>query len=416
MKAAVILLDRTAVLFLGVAAGAAIGYAFGVKDAPEASYVAPAEMAQADAGADVALPPPTGEDGPAPVKPAAAGALPEPPVTAETRAIQPGIVNAIAAGRPVRIGVFGDSFGDGIWTALYNQLSRKSGYQVVKFSQQATGFTRYRTLNLETHDRARLAQSPVDVAVISFGANDMMGVADGGHVYALLTPKWQAAIARRVTSYVAMLREQGAIVYWVGLPKMREAAYDADVVRMNAFYRDLMGRLGVPFIETAPYSVDASGRYSAYLPDPATGKPMLMRANDGIHMSYAGYVRITKGLAGRIRSYVDQARARAGGSAPPPPVVAAPPEALAPAPKSTPKPVRLDDPLADEHATSSRPSAPAPESKTEGEPRPKAEGKAEPRAEKPKAPASNSPAKGAPADLLPPDIGAALEEQSRNRR
>lgn len=408
MKAAVILLDRTAVLFLGVAAGAAIGYAFGVKDAPEASYVAPTEIAAADT--DVAPPPPVGEEGPAPVKPAVGTPLPEQPVTTETRAIQPGIVNAIAAGRPVRIGVFGDSFGDGIWTALYNQLSRKSGYQVVKFSQQATGFTRYRTLNLETHDRARLAQSPVDVAVISFGANDMMGVADGGHVYALLTPKWQAAIARRVTSYVAMLREQGAIVYWVGLPKMREAAYDADVVRMNGFYRDLMGRLGVPFIETAPYSVDAGGRYSAYLPDPATGKPVLMRANDGIHMSYAGYVRITKGLAGRIRSYVDQARARAGGTAPPPPVVAPPPEALAPAPKPAPKPARLDDPLADEPRTS------ATEPKSESEPRAKAESKSEPKADKPKPPAANPPAKGAPTDLLPDDIGAALEEQSRSRR
>ncbi len=408
MKAAVILLDRTAVLFLGVAAGAAIGYAFGVKDAPEASYVAPTEIAAADA--DVAPPPPVGEEEPAPAKPAVGGVLPEQPVTAETRAIQPGIVNAIAAGRPVRIGVFGDSFGDGIWTALYNQLSRKSGYQVVKFSQQATGFTRYRTLNLETHDRARLAQSPVDVAVISFGANDMMGVADSGHVYALLTPKWQAAIARRVTSYVAMLREQGAIVCWVGLPKMREAAYDADVVRMNAFYRDLMGRLGVPFIETAPYSVDAGGRYSAYLPDPATGKPVLMRANDGIHMSYAGYVRITKGLAGRIRSYVDQARARAGGTAPPPPVVAPPPEALAPAPKPAPKPARLDDPLADEPRTS------VTEPKGEGEPRAKVESKSEPKAEKPKPPAANPPAKGAPTDLLPADIGAALEEQSRSRR
>lgn len=415
MKAAVILLDRTAVLFLGVAAGAAIGYAFGVKDAPEASYVAPTEVAAV--GADVAPPPPVGEEGPAPAKPTAGTPLPEQPVTTETRAIQPGIVNAIAAGRPVRIGVFGDSFGDGIWTALYNQLSRKSGYQVVKFSQQATGFTRYRTLNLETHDRGRLAQSPVDVAVISFGANDMMGVADGGHVYALLTPKWQAAIARRVTSYVAMLREQGAIVYWVGLPKMREAGYDADVVRMNAFYRELMGRLGVPFIETAPYSVDSGGRYSAYLPDPATGKPVLMRANDGIHMSYAGYVRITRGLAGRIRSYVDQARARAGGTAPPPPVVAPPPEALAPPPaKPAPKAPRLDDPLADELAAPARTSAPAAEPKAEGDARPKTEGKSEPKAEKPKAPAANPPAKGAPTDLLPADIGAALDEQSRSRR
>ncbi|MHA3792608.1 SGNH/GDSL hydrolase family protein [Rhizorhabdus wittichii] len=396
MKSALFLFDRTAVLFLGVAAGAAIGYAFGVRQQVEVPVAAPSELAVA--GPEGAVPgatPATAPDGkPAPVAP---GQLPQPPVVAENRPIQPGIVNAIAAGRPVRVGVFGDSFGDGIWSALYNQLSRKAGYQVIKYSQQATGFTRYKTLNLEQHDRARLADAPVDVAVISFGANDMMGVADGGHVYALLTPNWKAAIARRVTSYVAMLRGQGAIVYWVGLPKMREAAYDADVVRMNAFYRDLMGRLGVAFIETAPYSVDADGRYAAYLPDPATGKPQLMRANDGIHMSMNGYIRITRGLAGRIRSYVDQARGQAGDGAPPPPAVAPaplptplvvpPPVKPAPAPKAP----RMEDPLADLPEPPKAAKAPPPEP-------------------------AMAPAKGAPADLLPPEMRDEATRPDADRR
>ena len=376
MRSALVLFDRTAVLFLGVAAGVAIGYAFGVRQQVEVPVVV--------GGTDVVIPRSGDKGAPAGGQPSptAPGALPEQPVQAETRPIQPGIINAIAAGRPIRVGVFGDSFGDGIWSALYHQLSRKTGYQVVKYSQQATGFTRYKTLNLEEHDRARLAAAPVDVAVISFGANDMMGVADGGHVYALLTPNWKAAIARRVSAYVAMLRAQGAIVYWVGLPKMREAAYDADVVQMNIFYRNLMSQLGVPFIETAPYSIDGDGRYAAYLPDPTTGKPMLMRANDGIHMSMNGYIRITRGLAGRIRSYVDQARAQAGGGAPPPPVVAAVPLVVSPpAPRPAAKtPPKLEDPLATESDAVGRAAIPA------VEPPP-------------------PPAKGAPADLLPPDIG-----------
>jgi len=388
MRAGLFFLDRTAVLFLGVAAGVAIGYAFGVHQQVEA----PIETAY-PGGADLATPSGAGPNDlvTANGKPAAGrpGQLAVPPVVAETRPIQPGIVNAIAAGRPVRVGVFGDSFGDGIWSALYNQLSRKDGYQVVKYSQQATGFTRYRTLNLEEHDRARLASAPVDIAVISFGANDMMGVASNGHVYALLTPNWQAEIARRVTSYVAMLRQQGAIVYWVGLPKMREASYDADVVRMNAFYRGLMANLGVAFIETAPYSVDADGRYAAYLPDPATGKPQLMRANDGIHMSMNGYIRITRGLSGRIKNYVDQARGQAGAGAPPPPVVAPPPPppvTVSP-PKPAVKPVlQLEDPLADENVTTDMPPAKA----------------APPERHLP-------PAKGAPADLLPPDLAGAAD-------
>ncbi|KKC25709.1 GDSL family lipase [Sphingomonas sp. SRS2] len=380
MRAVLLLFDRAAVLFLGVAAGVAIGYAFGIRQQVE-SPVATGNLATpGEPGANVAQG--QSPDGKPPVP--AAGGLPTPPAVAETRPIQPGIVNAIAAGRPVRVGVFGDSFGDGIWSALYNQLSRKAGYQVIKYSQQATGFTRYKTLNLEQHDRARLASAPVDIAVISFGANDMMGVADGGHVYALLTPKWKAAIARRVTAYVAMLRDQGAIVYWVGLPKMREAAYDADVARMNAFYRDLMSQLGVAYIETAPYSVDADGRYSAYLPDAVSGKPVLIRANDGIHMSMNGYIRITRGLAARVRSYVDQARARAGGDAPPPPVVAPAPLVVPPPVRPAPKkPVEIEE-LLENAFEPERPAKTAP-----------------PKLEDPL-----PPARGAPASLLPPDIGS----------
>ncbi len=362
MRALLLLFDRTAVLFLGVAAGVAIGYAFGVRQQVEVPVVP--EGAQPAAGQAPGVPVRQ------PGQPLAPGALPDPPVQAEDRPINPGIVNAIKDGRPIRVGIFGDSFGDGIWSALYDQLSRRSGYQVIKYSQQATGFTRYKTLNLEAHDRGRLAAAPVDIAVISFGANDMMGVADGGRVYALLTPGWKAAIARRVTSYVAMLRAQGAIVYWVGLPKMREPAYDADAARMNAFYRDLMRQLGVVFVDTASYSVDADGRYSAYLPDPATGRPFLMRANDGIHMSFKGYVRITRGLAGRIRSYVDQARGAAGQGAPPPPLV---PAAVIEMPRpAKPAPRPEDLPEANEPAATTNESDP--------------------------------PATGAPIDLLPPDL------------
>jgi hypothetical protein len=360
MRALLLLFDRTAVLFLGVAAGIAIGYAFGVRQQ--------AEIPVAADGGGIA--PGTGAPAQQPGPPLAPGALPDPPVQAENRPINPGIVNAIKDGRPIRVGVFGDSFGDGIWSALYDQLSRRAGYQVLKYSQQATGFTRYKSLNLEDHDRNHLAAAPVDVAVISFGANDMMGVADSGHVYALLTPKWKAAIARRVTAYVAMLRAQGAIVYWVGLPKMREAGYDGDTARMNLFYRDLMNQLGVVFIDTAPYSVDAQGRYAAYLPDPVTGRPFLMRANDGIHMSFKGYVRITRGLAGRIRSYVDQARGQAGQDAPPPPVVA--PAVIEPTPR--PKPASQPEEMLDGNVTEAVTNA------------------------------GEAPATGAPIDLLPPDL------------
>ena len=304
MKTWLAILDRTAVLFLGLAAGAAIGFAF-------ADGRDPAPVA---AGRAVAPPPPAAAAGPA-------TAASTPPTAAGPDCAVPfhqHLLHAVAAGDPVRIGVFGDSFGDGVWSGLQQQLRQRQGYEVVKFSRQATGFTRYRSLDLEAHTAEQLADRPVDIAVVSFGANDTQGVIADGHLAKLMSPAWQTLIGARVDRLVALLRARGAIVYWVGLPRMRKPEFDADISAMNAFYERRMAALRVPFIDPRP--IASPDGFVPYLRDPRTGKETLMRANDGVHMSMTGYVWITRGLADRIRAHVAAARRLA-----PPPPPAAPP-------------------------------------------------------------------------------------------
>ena len=286
------LLDRTAVLFLGVGVGIAIGMAF-----------APGLQGPATASR-----PPVNPATPAPMTTGTALAMPLTSTQECAVRYAPSLSRALTEGRPVRIAVLGDSFGDGLWWSLYNQLPQKAGFEVLRYSQQSTGFTRYASLNLEDRLAERLAEGPIDIAVISFGANDTQGIYANGHGAALLTPAWQAEIGARITRYVARLREQGAQVYWIGLPVMREPRYNDDIEGLNTFYAGLMAKLDVPFIETRSRSVDAAGQYAAYLPDPATGAPRLIRANDGVHMSMGGYKRLTAPLADRIIAHVETAR------------------------------------------------------------------------------------------------------------
>jgi hypothetical protein len=111
-----------------------------------------------------------------------------------------------------------------------------------------------------------------------------------------------------VARYVALLRAEGAMVYWVGLPKMRNPAFDSQIVAMNDFYASEMATLDVPFLPTESLSVDDHGQFSIYLFDAKAHKEVLMRANDGIHMSIPGYERITVPLVDRIKAYVAHAR------------------------------------------------------------------------------------------------------------
>ncbi len=205
---AFLLIDRTAVLFCGVAAGIAIGLAFAPQLQGWMAEGPPVTVAVA-----------------APAQVLDGDGLPQ--AVAAKADVPSGLARAVAEKRPFRIGVFGDSFGDGLWVALYNQLPRREAFHVLRFAEQATGFTRYRQDNLEDKLAAQLAEGPVDVAVISFGANDTQGIFVGGKVAPLLSPAWQVEIGLRITRYVKALQAQGASVVWVGLPMMRDPKYDA---------------------------------------------------------------------------------------------------------------------------------------------------------------------------------------------
>ena len=295
--------DRTAVLALGLLAGVAIGLSFNDGGrARVAGWVAPT-----DGGA-------------APVGPVRALAV-DRSVPEVTRAIPGSVVARVRASGRVRVGVFGDSFGNGVWGALYRQLPAAQGYDVLQFSKEATGFTRYNRLDLEKRAREQLGSQPVDIAVICFGANDLQPLWKGVDIYPLLGPKWKEIVGPRIDAFVAAARSTGATVYWLGLPVVRDATMDAQLQAMEAFYAEHLTRLGVPLLDTRAASVDATGHYNAHLPDAKTGRMMLVREPDGLHMNGVGYDRVTAALAGRIRAQAARLRRQAGL---PPVVVAAP--------------------------------------------------------------------------------------------
>src|SRR3990167_8382590 len=125
------------------------------------------------------------------------------------------------------------------------------------------------------------------------------------------TPGWKAAYGKRIDDLVGLLRANDVAVYWVGLPKMKRAGFDAKMAVINAVVRERMTALGVPLIDTTGVTADAAGEYAAYLPG-ASGRPQLMRANDGIHMTMAGYRSLGEPVAERLKrdAGLDAAAAR----------------------------------------------------------------------------------------------------------
>jgi len=114
------------------------------------------------------------------------------------------------------------------------------------------------------------------------------------------TDGWKAAYATRIDNLVAMLRSRDVAVYWVGLPRMKSGRFDGRMALINGVVEARMRALGVPYLETTALTSNEEGRYEAYLANDS-GRKVLMRANDGIHMSMAGYLRMSAPVAERLK-------------------------------------------------------------------------------------------------------------------
>ena len=229
-----------------------------------------------------------------PATPPVAVVAAPPPVPAVTP------LSARLAQGPLRVGVFGDSMADGLYTGLYRDLRDEPKITVTKFSEVSTGLSRYDYVDIQAKSQRQIEETPIDVAVILFGTNDAQGISLDGVIHDFGTDGWKAAYATRIDNLVAMLRSRDVAVYWVGLPRMKSARFDGRMALINGVVEARMKALGVPYLETTALTSNEEGGYAAYLPN-ASGRKVLMRANDGIHMSMAGYLRLTEPVAEMLR-------------------------------------------------------------------------------------------------------------------
>jgi hypothetical protein len=257
---------------------------------------------------------------PAAVPVEAAPAVPV-PVVAARPAVTP-LTTRMARGQ-LRIGVFGDSMADGLWAALYRDLNTEPGVSVTKFSEVSTGLSRYDYVDIQAKTARQLDEHPVDVAVVLFGTNDAQGISLDGQVHPFGTDGWKAAYAKRVDDLVGLLRSRDIAVYWVGLPRMKRESFDARMTLINAVVAERMAALEVPYIDTVPLTANDAGGYEAYLPT-ETGRRTLMRANDGIHMSMAGYLRMGDPVAATLKHDAGLDRPRPQAASPGPASAATP--------------------------------------------------------------------------------------------
>lgn len=203
---------------------------------------------------------------------------------------------------PLRLLVAGDSMTEALGPVL-EELAEGTG---VAAAERALGYSS----GLSRPDffdwPARLAElldeHRPEVVVVSVGANDAQGIQTPSGPASFGTEAWVAEYRGRVAATMDLLAAEDRIVYWLGEPVMRSSTFDARMALITSIFREeAAGRAQIRFVDTRPTFASEDGGYAAYLPD-ASGTPVLVRRDDGIHLTPAGARRLATQLLDTLRA------------------------------------------------------------------------------------------------------------------
>lgn len=216
-----------------------------------------------------------------------------------TPPVQRSYINPFPNGDRYRVVVLGDSLGDGLWTGLFRAFESDATIEFIQKSKPSTGFARTDTYDWNAQLAELLKSDTYQIAVVMFGAEGQP-IRSGRDWLKVGTPGWEEIYGKRVEAFIKKLRAANIAVYWVGLPVMRSPGQSSDAEAMNNLFREKAFINGAKFIDTWNGFTDEGGRYSAYGPD-MTGQVKRLRADDGVHFTMRGYLKLAHFVEKELR-------------------------------------------------------------------------------------------------------------------
>ena len=192
------------------------------------------------------------------------------------------------ADEPPAILVVGDSQAQGLAGGLQRLFRRGRAWRVIDRSKISTGLLPRSSYDWPVQVHALVAADRADVAVAMFGANDRPPVGARDSQLAAFEQTYGAHVAEIARTLNAACR----VVVWVGHPIVRDEAYQEDMKLLNAIYERQATEAGALFVSLWDrFAKD--GQYDAFGPG-EDGETTRLRADDGVHLSPAGYTAAAK--------------------------------------------------------------------------------------------------------------------------
>ena len=106
-------------------------------------------------------------------------------------------------------------------------------------------------------------------------------------VYQFREERWVELYSKKIEEMIAVLKTKGVPVLWVGLPAVRGPKATADMLFLDALYRDVAGKAGITYVDVWDGFVDEAGRFLQKGPD-FEGQIRQLRSYDGVYFTKPG--------------------------------------------------------------------------------------------------------------------------------
>ncbi|MEP6841104.1 MAG: SGNH family hydrolase [Bradyrhizobium sp.] len=106
-------------------------------------------------------------------------------------------------------------------------------------------------------------------------------------LYEFRDERWVELYTRKIEEIIGVLKSRGVPVLWVGLPAVRGPKGTADMLFLDALYRDAAGKAGITYVDVWDGFVDEAGRFLQKGPD-FEGQIRQLRSYDGVYFTKPG--------------------------------------------------------------------------------------------------------------------------------
>jgi hypothetical protein len=202
-----------------------------------------------------------------------------------------------------RILVIGDALAGGLGAGLSRMAEPETRFEIVNRFQETSGIARPEVYDWAESLPKIMEGKEFKAVVVLMGANDRQAIRSGEFRLVFNTPEWTAAYEAMIDGLLDVLNAAGVKVFWVSIPPMGDAKYDADMQILAAMQKREVQSKGQIYVDLRSAFLTPDGAYTDKGPDD-TGEVRKLRSRDGVTFFKQGNNRFGQLLLAEIKRVI----------------------------------------------------------------------------------------------------------------